>query len=167
MHFTINDWVNDTINTSNSKWWVLTFRCDGSVTNGHFKKQSVWNDRNTCSIEKVKTALSWTITEFRRKYGRDLKFVAYLGGEQSSHIYPHIHALLKEPKDMDALETEIILERLWKNKLNKTLKTYIRPSVYIEILESSEYYTRYCGRWEGNTFNFGDAKVLLNKSFNL
>jgi hypothetical protein len=136
------------------------------VFNGHFTKQSVWNDRNTCSIEKVKTALSWTITEFRRKHGRDLKFVAYLGGEQSLHIYPHIHALLKEPKNMDALETKIILERLWKNKLNKTLKTYIRPSVYIEILESSEQYTGYCGRWEGNTFNFGDAKVLLNKSFN-
>ena len=167
MQYLINDWINHTVNTSNSKWWVLTFRCNGSVVNGHFKKQSVWNDKDTCSIEKVKTALSWTITEFRRKHGRDLKFAAYLGGEKSLDIYPHIHALLEEPIGIDALETKQILERLWKNKLIKTLKTNISSSVHIENLQSSTHYTHYCGRWEGTTFNLGDAKVIVNNSFNI
>lgn len=167
MQCLINDWINNTIITSNSKWWVITFRCDGSVVNGHFKKLSVWNDSITCPIEKVKTALSWTITEFRRKHGRHLKFVAYLGGEISLDIYPHIHALLEQPIGIDAFETNQILERLWKNKLTKTLKTSVSSSVHIENLQSSIYYTHYCGRWEGTTFNLGDAKVIVNKSFNI
>ena len=84
MNYSINEWIEETVNASSFNWAVLTFRCDGYVVNGHGKKQSVWGNGATCSREKVTKALDWTITEFKRKYGRRLKFVSYLGGELSA-----------------------------------------------------------------------------------
>ena len=167
MKYSINDWIEQTVNAKTSNWVVLTFRCDGYVVNGHGKRQSVWGNGATCSREKVTTALDWTITEFKRKHGRRLKFVSYLGGEQSADVFPHIHALLELPIEIDEVQLQETLSILWKKKLFKTLNAPIQSSVHVEKLNCSKRYLSYCGRFEGITFKLGDEKVLVNKSFNL
>ena len=167
MKYSINDWIQETVNASPSDWMVLTFRCDGYVLNGHGKSQSVWHDGATCSRERVIKALDWTITEFKRAHGRRLNFVSYLGGEQSAGVFPHIHALLESPLDMEEVQLKENLSQLWKKKLWKTLNAPIQSSVHVEKLKTSERYISYCGRYEGITFKLGDEKVLVNKSFKL
>jgi hypothetical protein len=167
MKYTINEWIEGTVNASSCNWAVITFRCDGYVLNGHGKRQSVWGNGAICSREKVIKALDWTITEFKRKNGRRLKFVSYLGGEQSANVFPHIHALLELPLEMDEVQLEESLSILWKKKLFKTLDAPIQSGIYVEKLKSSKRYLSYCGRFEGITFKLGDEKVLVNKSFNL
>lgn len=167
MKYTINDWIEETVSAEPSNWVVLTFRCDGHVLNGHGKKQSVWGNGATCSREKVTKALDWTITEFKRKHGRRLKFVSYFGGEQSAEVFPHIHALLELPEEIDEVQLKETLSILWKKKLFKTLKATLQSSVHVEKLKSSKRYLMYCARFEGITFKLGDEKVLINKSFTL
>jgi hypothetical protein len=167
MTYAINDWINQTISDSSCEWMVLTFRSDAYVCNGHNRRQSVWNTNVTCSIEKVKKALDWTVTEFKRKNGRRLRFVSYLGGEQHLGIFPHIHGLIELPNNMSELQLKLCLEKLWIKKLKKIFKEHIESSVHVEKLKSLKQYTSYCARYEGNTFNIGDEKVLLNKSFNI
>ena len=167
MKYSINEWIEETVNASSCNWAVITFRCDGYVSNGHGKKQSVWSNSATCSREKVIKALDWSITEFKRKHGRRLKFVSYLGGEQSADVFPHIHALLELPSEMDEVQLQETLLILWKRKLFKTLNASIQSSIHVEKLKSSKRYLAYCGRYEGSTFKLGDEKVLVNKSFNL
>jgi hypothetical protein len=96
-----------------------------------------------------------------------LKFVSYLGGEQSADVFPHIHALLELPIEIDEVQIQETLSLLWKKKLFKTLNASIQSSVHVEKLKSSKRYLSYCGRFEGITFKLGDEKVLVNKSFNL
>ncbi len=167
MKYSINDWIQETVNASSSDWIVLTFRADGYVLNGHGKRQSVWGDGATCSRERVLKALDWTMTEFKRKHGRSLNFVSYLGGEQSAGIFPHIHALLESPLNLEEVQIKENLSQLWKKKLWKTLNAAIQSSVHVEKLKSSKQYSSYCSRFEGTTFKLGDEKVLVNKSFKL
>ena len=167
MNYSINDWIEQTVNASSCHWAVITFRSDGYVLNGHGKRQSVWGNGATCSREKVTKALDWTITEFKRKHGRRLKFVSYLGGEQTADVFPHIHALLELPLEIDEVHLEETLSILWKKKLFKTLNAPIQSSIHVEKLISSKLYLSYCSRFEGITFKLGDEKVLVNKSFNL
>jgi hypothetical protein len=167
MKYTINDWIEQAVNAEPSNWVVLTFRCDGYVLNGHGKKQSVWGNGATCLREKVTKALDWTVTEFKRKHGRRLKFVSYLGGEQSADVFPHIHALLELPEEIDEVQLQETLSILWNKKLFKTLNATIQSSVHVEKLKSSKRYLSYCARFEGITFKLGDEKVLINKSFTL
>ena len=96
-----------------------------------------------------------------------MKFVSYLGGEQSADVFPHIHALLELPLEMDEVHLEETLSILWKKKLFKTLNAPIQSSIHVEKLKSSKRYLTYCGRYEGSTFKLGDEKVLVNRSFNL
>ena len=121
MKYSISKWINETVKSSTSNWAVITFRCDGYVINGHGIKQSVWGDGATSPKAKIEKALEWTITEFKRKHGRKLKFASYFGGEQSIGVFPHIHALLELPVDLDINQLTQYLSTLWKRKLLKTL----------------------------------------------
>lgn len=137
------------------------------VTNGRSVQQSPWSQSATCSIELLKTALSWTITECRRKHNRQMKFVGYLGGEPNQGIYPHIHAIIEIPAGVSADAFLAYLQDLWSKKLKKKFKQYVPSAVLSESLRSSLLYAYYSSRYEGSTFNAGDEKVIINNSFYL
>jgi hypothetical protein len=163
----IAQWIDDSVKNSDSQWLALVFRADGLVTNGHQVRQSPWSKSATCSIELLKTALSWTITECRRKHYRQMKFVSYLGGEPIQGTHPHIHAIIEIPAEV--LEGEFLsyVQELWSKKLKKKFKQFVPSAVLSQPLKSSTLYAYYSSRYEGSTFNAGDEKVIINNSFYL
>ena len=163
----IAHWIDFSVSKSDSAWLALVFRADGTVANGHSVKQSPWSQSATYSIELLKTALSWTITECRRKHYRQMRFVGYLGGEPSHGTYPHIHAIMEIPEGLLEAELLAYLQALWSTKLKKKFKQYVPSAVLSQPLESSKLYAFYSSRYEGSTFSAGDEKVIINNSFYL
>ncbi len=161
----LTNWLSSSISESQNIWLFLLFRVDGTITNGHNLRQSVWSQGSISVIEKVKTALSWTITESRRKFNRQMKFAGYLGGEPDSGIFPHIHAVIELPTHTSQEVLTAYLDYLWQRKVEKSFKQPIRSSVTSQVLKYGGNAMRYCSRYEGQTFSFGDEKVIVNNSF--
>jgi len=161
----LNKWISNSITDSPNTWLFLLFRIDGRITTGHNLRQSVWSQGSISVIEKVKTSLSWTITECRRKYDRRMKFAGYFGGEPEFGVFPHIHAALELPTHTSQDTITEYLDNLWNIKLTKSLNQSVNSNVSSEILHDAKSCTSYCARYEGNTFSFGDEKVIVNNSF--
>lgn len=163
----IANWIEHSVHSSKSQWLATIFRVDGVVVNGHSTLQTPWSQSATQSIELIKTALSWTITELRRKHPKNLRFVAYLGGEPKNGIFPHIHALIELPYGMEEEELISHLQILWAKKLKKKFKQFVQSDVLGKPLENCRLYSYYSARFEGDTFFSGDEKVIINNSFYL
>ena len=161
----ITNWVMTTIDTSPNQWLFLTFRADGYITNRNKHRHSAWNNGAVPTIEKVKTALSWTITECRRKHGRKMQFVAFIGGEPAIGVFPHFHAFLELPTNTSQDTMTEYLDLIWSKKLAKLLKQPISPSVTSEIKRKGKAAIKYSARNEGQTFSMGDEKLIGNNSF--
>ena len=161
----ITNWITTTIDTSPNQWLFLTFRADGYITNRNKHRHSAWTNGAVPTIEKVKTALSWTITECRRKHGRKMRFAAFVGGEPSIGVFPHIHAFLEMPKHTSHHSITEYLEMIWSKKLAKLLKQPINSNVTSQLLNNEKAATKYSARNEGQTFSMGDEKLIGNKSF--
>ena len=155
------NWIQTHIEQSNSEWLAITLRADSSISNFAGQRQSVWH---SSSIGRVKTAHSWAITQLRRQVNRKMQYAAFLGGEQRLGVFPHIHAVL-ELSDASSDEVQTKLNHLWQHYLNKSLKTTIASSIHVEQLSSAKKYLAYCARYEGQTFQMSDEKLLLDKSF--
>lgn len=165
MGHNINQWITDTINDSPNTWLHLLFRADGTILNGHNLRQSVWSQGSIPTIDKVHKALSWTITECRRKYDRKMKFAAFLGGEPKLAVFPHIHAFVELPTHTTQEILTDYLDHLWYLKLKKSFKHPVISSVTSQVIIDGKSCTSYCSRFEGVTFSFGDDKVIVNNSF--
>ncbi|CAM8667268.1 hypothetical protein MCEMSE6_00534 [Oxalobacteraceae bacterium] len=161
----ITNWITTTIDTSSKEWLFLTFRADGYITNRNNHHHSVWNNGAVPTIERVKMALSWTITECRRKHDRKMRFAAFVGGEPSIGVFPHIHAFLELPTNTSHDTITEYLEMIWSKKLAKLLKQPINSRVTSQILNNGADALLYCSRYEGQTFSRADEKVILNNSF--
>ena len=161
----ITNWILTNLDTSSKEWLFLTFRADEYVTNRNKHRHFVWSNGAVPTIEKVKTALSWTITECRRKHGRKMRFAAFVGGEPSIGVFPHIHAFLELPTHTTHDTMTEYLDLIWSKKLAKLLKQPIRSSVTSQILRNGADALHYCSRYEGQTFSKADEKVILNNSF--
>ena len=161
----IAEWVDTETKNSDSEWLAVVFRADGMVTNGHQNQQSPWSQSATCSIELLKTAFSWTITECRRHHYRNMKCVGYIGGEPCHGTHPHIHAILELPPSVIEADFIQYLDCLWSKQLKKKFKQYLSSKVLSQPLKSSQLYAYYSSRYEGTTFCAGDEKVIINNSF--
>jgi len=155
------NWIQTHIEQSNSEWLAITLRADSSILNFAGQRQSVWH---ASSIGRVKTAHSRAITQLRRQVNRKMQYAAFLGGELRLGVFPHIHAVL-ELSDASSDEVQTELNKLWQLHLKKLLKTTIASSIHVEQLSSAKKYLAYCSRYEGQTFQMSDEKLLLDKSF--
>jgi len=161
----ITNWVMTTIDASPNQWLFLTFRADGYITNRNNHRHSAWSNGAVPTIEKVKISLSWTITECRRKHGRKMRFAAFVGGEPSIGVFPHIHAFLELPTNTSHNTITEHLDLIWSKKLTKLLKQPIRSSVTSQLLNNGADALLYCSRYEGQTFSRAAEKVIVNNSF--
>ena len=161
----ITNWITTTIDTSSNEWLFLTFRADGYVINRNNHHHSAWNTGAVPTIERVKMGLSWTITECRRKHDRKMRFAAFVGGEPSIGVFPHIHAFLELPTHTTPDTMTEYLDLIWSKKLAKLLKQTISSSVTSQLLNNGADALLYCSRYEGQTFSRADEKVILNNSF--
>ena len=161
----ITGWISDKIIESDTTWLALVFRVDGTVQFANKTKKSVWTQGCVSAFENTKCVLSWTITECRRRYDRKMRFAAFVGGEPTIGVFPHIHALIELPQHTTPQEIVEYLNSLWKRKLKKKLKQIVVSSVTYEVIKDANKFTSYCSRNEGGTFSLGDEKLILNNSF--
>ncbi len=163
----ITQWIEESLTSDLDNIAALTIRVDGCLKNGSQISQSAWSQSATYSIELVKTALDWTISQLRRAHKKTLKFVACLGGEQSLGVAGHFHALLEYPAGVDKDQFIDRLRKLWARNVAKKLKQSLQTTVYAEPLRDKAEFSRYCQRFEGTTFGSGSSKVVMSKSFSL
>jgi len=162
----ITHWIRRSIESSSSRWLVLTLRIDGTlVPNGSGTAQSPWNPSLTGGQSKVKTALGWAVTMLRRKMKYEIRFGGYFGGDFAKSVRPHIHAICEVPRSSTTKDMVQSLRMYWQQSVERKFKCYLPTSVYQEKVESTEAYLRYISRWEGKMFGYGDSKLILNRSF--
>lgn len=165
----INQWIKSSVEQSENEWVVLTIRADGTVKNGAQIRQKLWSTSATFSIDKVKRALDWTITEERRKHKKRMGFVAWFGGDVKNDVYDHIHAVLEIPAGCDKDEIVARLNYLWKRNLEKLFKQDVKASIWLDkkSLVSIEKFGNYCMRQEGSV-RIGPAnKLQISRSLSL
>ena len=143
---------------------VLTIRADGTIKNGACVRQSPWSQNATGSIHLLVHALDRTISHLSRGENKDMKFVAFFGGEKDSGVAGHFHALLQFPSNADKEAFVEKFQKLWSIKVSDALKTTLKTSVYAKPIKSQEAYSAYCSRYEGATFGGGSEKVVMSRS---
>ena len=161
----ISSWIKDSINGSDKNWLSLVFRIDSFVLGADNSVRSAWHKGLVSPADRTIKALSWTITECRRKHNRKMKFAAFYGGEPSIGVFPHIHAVIEQPPHITQHDLTDYLDSLWNRKLLKLLNQQVIASVKSELLRNSDAAIAYLSRYEGNTFSIGDEKVIINNSF--
>ena len=162
----INQWFAEEVLKSAKQWAICTFRADGTVRNAAAVKQTPWSTSASHAAERVIKALEWTVTELRRGHKKDLRFVSWIGGDESLGVKSHIHSAVELP-DGDLEMFRQRMEFLWQRNLEKTLKANVKGSVWMDYLGEATKYASYCARQEDRTLIRGSDKVLVNRSFSL
>ena len=150
-----------------SEMAVLTIRADGTIKNGACVRQSPWSQNATGSIHLLVHALDRTISHLSRGKNKDMKFVAFFGGEKDSGVIGHFHALLQFPSNVDKVAFIEKFKYLWSIKVSDALKTTLKTSVFAEPIKSQEAYSACCSRYEGATFGGGSEKVVMSRCMKL
>jgi hypothetical protein len=164
------NWIQDNINTDNvdnaEQWFPLTFRVDSVIHNAQKIAQSPWSQNPTHAYTLITQALDWTITELRR-YHKGLQFVSWTGGNEAVGIRTHIHAIIRVPDGQDTSDFVERLQAIWRQKLEKKLKTKVKASVWTDAqpLRSGSAFSNYASRSEAGDLVRGMDKVNLGKSF--
>ena len=152
--------IQTEIEQSSSKWAVLTFRADGTVRNGFGTYQTVW-----CELGRVEAALAWTLTSFRRAAKTPIRFAGYWGGDKHGAT-KHIHGVLELIENSVASETVSLIARYWADSISRKFKhSNLDTAVHQEEMLSGKNYLRYIARYEGESFEQGDSKLILNRSY--
>jgi hypothetical protein len=163
----ISDWIQDAFTDNLSEVAALTIRADGTIANGASVRQSAWSQNATGALQLLIGALDRTVSQLSRGENKDLKFVAFMGGDYARGVAGHFHALLQFPSKADKQAFINDFERLWSIKASDALKTTLKTSVYAEPIQSKEAFSAYCQRYEGTTFGGGSEKVVMSRSLRL
>jgi len=160
----LSEWVRDTFSENLSEVAVVTLRADGTVINGAAIRQSPWSQNATGSINLLVKALDRTVAQLGRGKYKDMKFVAFLGGEKNLGVAGHFHGVLQFPANAEKQEFMYDFDRLWSMKVSEALKATLKTSVFFEPIVSKEVFSNYCSRYEGPTFSRGLDKVVVSRS---
>ncbi len=160
-------WIQKTIESSNSDWILLTLRIDGMQVNACGIAKSPWNSSVIGGLGGIALALEWAVTMLCRKPRfKNLSFAAYWGGEHARSVQPHIHAVCEVPHGCKGDDVVEWLTKYWQHAVrNQFGPSNLRTTLASEKLKSSLGYLRYVSRKEGEMFGYGDAKLIVNKSF--
>jgi hypothetical protein len=156
-NLTVEQWINDTIEESESDWIIAVFKAKGTFTDaGGVKRQVV-------SLKKqFHRSIAWAITASRRKLKcNEMRFVPFIGGSRSLGIAAHIHAFIEIPPSTDYQATRGILNNYWDVMPRRSFKTDVEPILWSEQLDKSraKCHIYYCSRYEN--FIKGTDKVLF------
>lgn len=163
----ITNWIEASFTDDLNEIAALTIRADGTLKNAGAITQSAWSRNATGSIQLLISALDRTVSQMSRGPNKDMKFVAFLGGDFAFGVAGHFHALLQFPAGADKQDFISEFGRLWSIKSSEALKSSLKTSVYSEPIKSKEAFTAYCLRYEGTTFGSGSDKVVMSRSLRL
>lgn len=163
----ITSWILDAFPDNKEEVAVMTIRADGTIPNGSGRRQSPWSKSATGSLHLLIEALDRTVSQLSRGDNKDLKFVAFLGGETAKDVSGHFHALIQYPSKADKAKFIEDFKHLWSVKASNALKAQVKTSVFVEPIKSRAAFADYCQRCEGTTFGRGSDKVVMSRSFRL
>jgi hypothetical protein len=163
----IANWIESSFTDDLSKVFAMTIRADGTIKNGGAITQSAWSKNATGSIQLLISALDRTVSQMSRGANKDMKFVAFHGGDYARGVAGHFHALLQFPACANPQEFINDFDQVWKKKVSEALKSTLRTSVHAEPIQNREAFTAYCSRYEGTTFGSGAEKVVVSRSLKL
>lgn len=163
---TIREWINEVLTESESEWVIAVFKLNGGFMDGSGRsRQSI----NEMSLPRVLKSLDWTITTTRRKLGsKSMRFVPFIGGDEKTGVNTHIHSIIEIPPHSNIYELSDTLNRYWSEYSAKSVQGDIKSEVWINPmdLDKSRNHLYYVTRFEGDSYSFGDEKVLIQcKSF--
>lgn len=164
---TVKNWIFDSFTSQLSELVTLTIRADGTVKNGAAIRQWAWSQNATGSIQLLTHALDRTVSHLSRGTNQDMKFVAFVGGENIRGVAGHFHALLQFPSNSDKQLFLNKFQYLWSIKASDALKTTLKTSVFSEPIKNKDAFSAYCLRYEGATFGGGSEKVVMSRSLRL
>jgi hypothetical protein len=163
----ITNWIQTSFTDDLNEIAALTIRADGTLRNAGAITQSAWSKNATGAIQLLISALDRTVLQISRGANKDMKFVAFLGGDHALGVAGHFHALLQFPARADKQVFINEFDRLWSIKSSEALKSTLKTSVFAEPIKSKEAFTVYCLRYEGTTLASGSDKVVMSRSLRL
>ena len=163
--YTIRDWLEQSLINSHTNWYFSTFKVIGTYRDVLGTRRQIFND---LSEPKILRALDWTITNYRRTYKYQFRFVPFSGGSKELGINKHIHAFIEIPPNCDDDFFTKVLKKTWSSCLSKSLKCLCESDVWLQKYDRNKGNpVRYCSRQEDVSFFRelqGDNKVLVGSS---
>ena len=151
----------DFIKNKDCQWLACTFRVN--PTNRTYFSPS---ESKKHTLQTVKWTIGFVKNEFNS--GKNLIFLPFWGGEVSTGVAKHIHALLEMPANKnDDFEgkTQVKMNALAK----KAFRSSVSTAFYIEEVSKSEHalqlFGDYCMRWEGKQFGSGTDKLITEIAY--
>jgi hypothetical protein len=163
----ISNWIDRSFTDNLEEVAALTIRADGTLKNGAAIRQSAWSKNATGAIYSLVSALDVTVSIMSRGANKDMRFIAFYGGEHDLGVAGHFHALLQYPPNINKPDYISEFHRIWSIKASESLKSTLKTSVYAELILDKRAYTAYCLRDEGTTFGSGSDKVVMSRSLRL
>jgi hypothetical protein len=162
---TIQDWLEKCLLHSSNDWYFTTFKVSGTYKDNLGMRRQIFND---ISEPRILRALDWTITNYRRRFKYQFRFVPFIGGSKELGINKHIHAFIELSPNCDAEYFLKDINKRWFTYVSKSLKRVCVTDVWLEKYQPSKGKPiRYCVRQEDSVRLgkvVGDEKVLLSCS---
>ena len=100
--------------------------------------------------------------------GKNLVFLPFWGGEVTTEVAKHVHALLEKPSQL----TEDFYKKT-QDKMNalaqRAFKSYAKTALFIQEIPNTDFelqaFGNYCMRWEGKQFGYGTDKLITELAY--
>jgi len=149
------------IQSKDCQWLACTFRVNPAGRNLY---------SNVDSKKHIFQTIKWTVGYMKNEFnnGKNLLFLPFWGGEFSTQVATHVHALLEKPSQLNE-----DFERKTKDKMNalaqKAFKSSAKTALFIKEISNSDLepqaFGKYCMRWEGKQFGSGTDKLITELAY--
>ena len=100
--------------------------------------------------------------------GKNLVFLPFWGGEVTTEVAKHVHAILEKPSQL----TEDFYKKT-QDKMNtlaqRAFKSSAKTALFIKEISNSDFelqaFGNYCMRWEGKQFGAGTDKLITELAY--
>jgi len=145
----LQEWINE----QDCQWMNCTFRIGGRSRIGKGRQAHL-------------RALRWTLGFVNRRYNgkQHLRFVPFFGGEASTEVGFHVHALLERPRVVLPDFKETVAGAFGRYAL-KAHQVQVQTEFWVDesnpTLGNLNPLTRYFMRYEGPQFGMGIDKLIV------
>ena len=149
------------IQSKECQWLACTFRV--YPTNRTRFTQSESN-------KHIFQTIKWTVGYIKNEFndGKNLVFLPFWGGEVTTEVAKHVHALLEKPSQL----TEDFYKKT-QDKMNalaqRAFKSSAKTALFIQEISNADFelqaFGNYCMRWEGKQFGNGTDKLITELAY--
>jgi len=161
-NYCVQDWIGTTLSCSENDWFIAVFKIYGTYKDGNGNRQRIITNK---TLPKLYRTIDYTIKDTRRRFGKYMKFIPFIGGDYELGIHPHVHAFIEIPKTNNKWKIKDSLVKNWNIYSKRQFKgtADIKSVLWLNNLNKTQNqnHSSYCQRYEGRTFLKGTEKVLF------